>query len=363
MSPNPFITKLIADRFHLFNVDKDKCPCDRNERRMVNWMKKTYDELVLEHNDQSEKWGLSLGKQSNERWIMSLDFDIYDKEIGGDCEKTQTLLTEYLTNCKSDNGMYTSSTKGNMNVLVDYSNSDILKTLFAKIGANEFHKDGLEILIKGNQVIPPTQTKCKRTQKLGDARKFKIPENPFYIITDADDFTFQFIQKLCEEKLAGRKVTKTQVIIEEPGQSQVCYQQYATQDKFTELLFDVIKNEEDVNGKKKINMSNGYYFQIAGALKNNNYTFNVFEEYTNLLPNKTKTNTCNKLWNGINNPEKHMSIYVLQNIAKAINPSGYKNWLIKWDLFLHLNVLDLGENDIAKFVAPELIQTLKFCQS
>lgn len=196
-----FIRDLVSDRFNLFNVDNQKCPCDRNGKRMANWNTKTYDELVSEHNYKSEKWGLSLGKQSNDRYIMSLDFDCYSKNLNGDCPATKLLLTEYLANCKNNHGIYSSSTEGNMNVLVDYSRSESLKSLFAKIGGNKFQNNGLEILIRGNQVIPPTQTNCKKTQTLGNARTFQNPDFPFYIIDGEDDYTFQFIEKLCSEKL------------------------------------------------------------------------------------------------------------------------------------------------------------------
>ena len=362
MSPSAFISDLVNNRFNLFNVDSQKCPCDRNENRMANWNTKNYDELVSEHNYNSNKWGLSLGKQSNDRYIMSLDFDCYDKDIGGDCPATKLLLTEYLANCSNSHGLYSSSTEGNMNVLVDYSSSESLKSLFAKIGGNKFQNNGLEILIRGNQVIPPTQTKCKKTQTLGNARTFKTPDFPFYIINGEDDFTFKFIEKLCNEKLKGVKIPKeihdtvvsaTQIKSEPLS--------HGKEDKFIDLLFNVIKNEKDKNGKKQINMSNGYFFQIAGALKNNNYDFDVFERFTNLLPNKTKTNTCNKLWNAIQSKTTHMSIFVLQNIAKMVNPVGYKSWLQTHGFFLTLDVLSLGENDIAKFISSELSLSVKFC--
>ena len=201
-----FIKDLVADKFCIFNVGEDKAPINRAGWRMKGWEKKTYTELVEEHNYNCNRWGLSLGEQENGRFIMSLDFDIYDKETDGDCPNTKNLLNTYLENCANKNGMYSSSTTGNINVLVDYSLCEALKTLLQEIGANKFVIYGLEVLIKGNQVIPPTQTKCKRTQQLGNPRTFKNNE-PFYVITEQDDFTHNFITDLCQMKLSSKPKT------------------------------------------------------------------------------------------------------------------------------------------------------------
>jgi hypothetical protein len=377
-----FIKTLVASKFNLFNVSELKIPICKAGYRMKEWELKTYDELVKEHNYRCNRWGISLGEQENGRCIMSLDFDIYDKDTKTDDEDTQALFTEYLEKCENQNGMYASSTLGNYNVLVDFTNCEIIKELFKKIGGFKFKKYELEILIKGNQVIPPTQTICKRTKQLGNPRTFKIPDEPFYIINDEnpDDFTYQLVKSLCEEKLLNNqpqskkknKKRKTEPIITIPDddteddetetEDTEDTEDTEEEDKFLDLLFNVIKNEIDKKGKKIINMKNNYYFNIAGALKTNYYPFSVFDTYTNLLPNKVKTKTAEKMWKAINTNTKMISIYTLQNIAKVVNKNGYKNWLVKWNEYLHLGILEKGENDIARFVAPYLIQNLKLVQ-
>ena len=101
-----FIKDLVADKFCIFNVGEDKAPINKAGWRMKGWEKKTYTELVEEHNYNCNRWGLSLGEQENGRFIMSLDFDIYDKETDGDCPNTKNLLNTYLENCANKNGMY-----------------------------------------------------------------------------------------------------------------------------------------------------------------------------------------------------------------------------------------------------------------
>lgn len=110
-----FIKTLVEQQFHIFNVDIiSKCPVNKKGNKMWKWEKKNYEELVAEHNYKSKMWGISLGKQTNNRYILSLDFDIYLKSVDGDCSETKQLLTDYLNNCLNKNGMYSSSTEGNV---------------------------------------------------------------------------------------------------------------------------------------------------------------------------------------------------------------------------------------------------------
>ncbi len=77
MAPHNMIQQLVAQKYNLFNVNIKKVPIDKNKVVMAEWQKKNYDELVKEHNYNSNLWGISLGRQENGQHIMSLDFDIY----------------------------------------------------------------------------------------------------------------------------------------------------------------------------------------------------------------------------------------------------------------------------------------------
>jgi hypothetical protein len=305
---------------------------------MSNWINKTYEELVNEHNYNSKLWGLSLGEQTNGRCIMSLDFDIYDKDTDGVDEETNKLKLYYLENCKNQNGIYSSSTEGNLNVLVDYTNSQVIKDFVKQLNATKFKKFELEILVKGNQVIPPSQTTCKKTKKLGNPRTFYDAQNPFYIIEDESCFTFNFIKDLFEEKLKPikkeMKTTNTKKIINEviPNDETDIESDTSDEvdkdntDQYLDLLFNTIKNENNKKGKRGIDWDD--WFKIAGILKHNEYTEDDFVKYTLLNPIGNETE-AKKLWKGITT-NKSMSVYGLQNIAKKVNPSGYKCWLKRW---------------------------------
>jgi len=242
------IKNLVTQKYNLFNVDLSKCPVDKNGMKMKDWINKSYDELVAEHNYNSLKWGIKLGEQENGNFIGSLDFDIYNKDKNEDCELTKNIFNNFLLS-RGDNdeygGLYTSSTKGNMNVLFDYTNCPTIKNYVDQIGTAKFTWFGLEILLKGNQVIPPTQTTCKRTKTLGKPREFDNSEKPFCIITENDNndnYLFKYIKNLFEEKLGTSTIKTTTTKITKSKNEIVDINVYGDDDdnnqKFIQLCFD-----------------------------------------------------------------------------------------------------------------------------
>jgi len=88
-----------------------------------------------------------------------------------------------------------------------------------------------------------------------------------------------------------------------------------TDDKYIELLFNVIGND-----KSKIDWD--IWFQIAGCLKSNEYDKSLFLKYSE--PNDIQQ-TASSVWDGIK--KSTMNIHTLQSIAKRINFPKYKQWL------------------------------------
>lgn len=118
---------------------------------------------------------------------------------------------------------------------------------------------------------------------------------------------------------ALKHVNPSEIVCEAP----IITKPYDSNDKYLDLLFNVIRNDKDLRGNCIINYEN--WFRIAKILKCNNYEFDVLERYTNLCdPNNDKTE---KIWNGIK--MKTVSIHYLENIAKQINPTLYDAWLKK----------------------------------
>jgi hypothetical protein len=122
-----------------------------------------------------------------------------------------------------------------------------------------------------------------------------------------------------------------------------------TNDKYIDLLFNVIGNGRHINFNT--------WFQIVGILKCNNYNFDILNEYTNIYDNENPKTL--KIWDGIN-ADKPMSIYGLQTIAKRENTEKYFEWLKKNEEFITIDILKRGANDICKYISKILKDKLVY---
>jgi hypothetical protein len=332
------IKTLVNERFYLFNVGEKKQPINIDGKGLDKWEQLSVDELVKHHNYNSQLWGMKMGLQENGRRILSLDFDCCGKSnkekterLG--CPLTKSKLKEYWELVDVKDGMYSSSTKGNMNVLIDYTDCEHIIGYVNQIASNKFNFEGFEILLGGNQVIPPSATKCKISQKKGQARAF-ISGEPFYKLND-ESVVYDYIKQLFQDKIktVPKKVkiekmsindeTDNESVSSEPSSPSV------KTDKWLKLLFDVIKNERDAKGCKII--SRDYWFQILGILKYNGYDKKIWLEFSGLISN---SNTASKTWDGIKNTTP-MDRNGLRNIAKDINFKGYKQWINAHEMNLY----------------------------
>jgi phage/plasmid-associated DNA primase len=63
-----------------------------------------------------------------------------------------------------------------------------------------------------------------------------------------------------------------------------------------------------------------------------------------------------KMWDSF--CKKDIPIFWIEKFAKAKIPEKYKEWVIQNKRYLKLSILERGSNDVAKFIAPELKDTL-----
>lgn len=352
-----FIKELSSQDFTLFNVSDQKRPVNASGYHMSKWETMTAEEARKQHNYNSSLWGIRCGRHSNGRIIMSLDFDCCgQKDNTGNrmgCQYTKDKLQQYLNFGISD-GLFSSSTEGNMNVLIDYTNCLTLIELVETQKLSKFKKSGtdLEILLGSGhqQVIPPSQTTSKITGNLGNARRF-IGDKPILILSE-DMPIFTFIISLLEKPEKKLTTFSKPLSFTEKAPLLVNTLSVDTDDKYLDLLFNVIKNEKLVTGEKVIDWDT--WFQIGGILKSNGYDMELFVKYSEA--NSTRDETIS-LWNGIK--KLSMSIYGLKTIAKRINPDGYRTWSKQHNQFINLETLT-NENDVAKHMAPQLKDKLKY---
>ena len=96
-------------------------------------------------------------------------------------------------------GMFTSSTSGNMNVLIDYTNCINLIELINN--KSKFSIHSIELLCGNShlQIIPPTITKCKISGTFDNARQFQNNEIFYILDNDQNNKIYQFIQCIIKE--------------------------------------------------------------------------------------------------------------------------------------------------------------------
>lgn len=326
-------------KYDLLNVNKEKRPIDKDGNLLKNWNTLPYETLCENHTDESGMWGIRHGfHREGKKYTMGLDFDMCGSEhkLRG-CETTCALWDEYREKAESWNGCFTSSTEGNMNVLIDYTQSPLLQEKIKAIGKSKFVVANLEILIGGYQVIPPSKTICKINKVANRHREFLAL--PFYVIPSDDipdpvrDF---IISKMPEIKTTVSSFTP---VVDE---------------KWLDLLFNFIKNEV-VEGVKKIGRADWFY--ICSILKSNGYGKEVWLRWSRLV---SQTQTASKTWDSIK--KSGFVIHGLLNICKRVNSFGLMEWKDKYGQFIPLGVLEKGENDVARYIAS-FLENIRFSKN
>ncbi len=283
--------ELSDDGYTLFNVDSKKLPV-YNGFGIKGWNNMSHNDLKKRINFSKEMFGMRMGKQGNGKHILSLDFDCCKKVKGSasyiPCEETADLFTSYIwatAEAEGHAGIFDSSTDGNNNVLIDYSNCPKLITLLKELDTAKINYLGLEILIGGHQVIPPTMTTCKYAGKCLRGRKFWT-DKPFYVIPDENDKVCGYINKMisksfietnknivCNKDEKKRKYQKVEHTKETKNE------ETKTEEKNTELLDMIdIKDWNKFNDWKKIMWamkSEGYARAVAEKYSMKSYKFSV----------------------------------------------------------------------------------------
>jgi len=160
--------------------------------------------------------GFWAGKQKNDRFIIGLDFDIYDpktKSVNQELDEKRQALFEEV----EYKGCFKSSTSANYGMLCDITDCPSLSELFGE--RSKISLDcGLEVLISHNVVLPPTQTVDKSTGEMGQPREFlsddvvlqMLPDNPVY--TFIKDVVPPYVEPKQKEVVDTNPVVDTEVV-------------------------------------------------------------------------------------------------------------------------------------------------------
>jgi hypothetical protein len=350
------ITNLIAQGFSLFNVDKvSKLPVKRDGNGMGSWQELPVAVLQKHHNMKSTLWGMRMGKQENGRYIMSLDFDTCGKDRTG-CDYTKQKLAEYASIVDKEDGWYHSSTVGNENVLVDYTNTPEIIRLMEDAGS-KWAINAMEVLIgnKHQQVIPPAATVCKINGRVMQPRTFKN-DKIFYELTKESPI-YPFILQLYTDYKNTKKEKEPKTTVpkkqENKNEEAAMENTIEPENKWVDLLMNVIGNDLDA-------IDYDSWLSILTALKCNKYDKSVFMKWTKIAEkDKGKLVKASDAWDKMDK-NKNYSLGVLCNVAEKLNMVGYLAWRIKYNEFIQLETLNKGENTIAKEIAGRLRSDLIF---
>lgn len=341
--------KTLSDEgYTLFNVDDNKKPV-YNGFGIVDWMKMSHKDLKRRTNFNKEMFGMRLGKQGNDKYILSLDFDCC-KKIKGQYVEDQTtidLFNKYYEIAGDREGMFSSSTEGNFNVLIDYTNTTLLKEMILKQTLNKIvQKDfGLELLIGGNQVIPPTMTKCKMNDKYIQGRSF-MTDVPFRVIQDDDpvcEFIMDYIKGSVQSNENNTKKRKYQKVEQTQETNNTVVK---TEEKDTELL-DIISIDcwDDFHIWKK----------LIWAMKNEGYMKEVARKYS-MKSASFDEGGFNNIWD--NSPSSiTLTQGTINHYAKESDESKYCQYINK-QIFNNKKKLEFIENKTDKGFADVIISLL-----
>jgi len=326
-----------------------KMPC------IVN--KYTLQQDFISYKDKSNEWfkeklviqdtcgyGIKCGRQMNGKFIICLDFDIYDPTSQKDCEKCKKCYDDYSDICGSEDGMYSSSTEGNYNVLCDITDCNELIELAEERGVETFKPIvgcGLEFQITKHQVIPPTATPCKKTGRIDVRREYGVGCNAFKIVEHNDDVCL-YLERLLK---INTKKPYVAGINNAVGKSVDSLEQYKDM-----LMNGLNFHMEDYTD----------YLKITGVMKTNGFDKELFCEW--VATTNPKDDSHLELWDSPCKYEK-MSLGVLNNICKEVNPEFYKTWYAKWFVskFIPYNTIVKGVGELSQFLVPHLTNKLVYC--
>jgi phage/plasmid-associated DNA primase len=367
------IDALIAQKYALFNVGEDKAPIDGKQNYMLsNWQKMGLKELKTHHNYSIPRWGMRQGLHENGRKTMSLDFDIcgeVDPQTGQrvKCSTTEEWLQKYMNGTDKNDGMFNSSTCGNANVIIDYTDNEEICELVSSVKNKVVLNKNLEILTGGNQVIPPTRTKCKIHNKLCISRCFKNSV-PILCLPSHSSFQSEFIKELfvAVEKQNPTKTTKIKKVIkntmvtEATEATETKQQQKRPVDFITSYIEPKWKDFiENVWYHDPQEIRYPAWLKTLTVMTTNGLTDKEIAMWDQTLPDKTPT--VKDALKSIKLTEP-MPFPTLANEAKKIpsRQEAYYAWVERHAKFITLEQLERGY-DTSQIISKTLKHTLIYC--
>ena len=190
---NARVQQLYDEKYCLINLKpNEKIPIHQG------YMRDTPEVLLSKFKHTESNVAMRMGFNTlNGRYMIGLDFDCIKKKKKGDgyedCNDTIALKDEYISTIGSEDGMYYSSTAGNINILLDITNSQELQNIIQVLPSRWSAPNlNLELLLGCIMVLPPSKTPNKKTGKIEYSRNW-CNENNIYVVSDDNDPIVFFI--------------------------------------------------------------------------------------------------------------------------------------------------------------------------
>lgn len=266
------------------------------------WNNKPVSELIKEFKiNPSENVAIRMGKNDlNKKYYAGIDFDIYS--ANGKCDLTQKHYDDYVASVSTEEGMYNSATQGNTNILLDYTDSEVLKNYFDSFnGKNKIQLDGMEILF-GSGVrlcVPPCSTPCKITG-MKRKREFKTDKTIYKVKWNNDLVTKFIIDKIPPQQPKPKPKPK---------------QKKSKNYERVEFLIDLIslKYIDDYN----------HWIKIVWAIKNCGLDESLALKMSK-KSEKFDVDSFDKIWENEHYGNTVVGIGTIHYYAKLSNPNSYR---------------------------------------
>jgi phage/plasmid-associated DNA primase len=347
------IKRLINEDYKLINlIPNGKKPAFGNE-----WQKQSPEVLkhLCESTLEQKSFALFLGNQPNGRKIFCLDWDV-NTGSRGRSQATKDRFDEYLGDCGED-GVFMGSTLENGVVLVDYTDCEgmvkAIEEILPRLGNSGKAKiDEMEIFMGDTSIIalPPHKTECKVSKTL-DRERAWLNDVPI-VVLEADEnpdtscrvrYFNDIMMKILKD---NPKKTLTPQSGEPPEES-------GDNDKWVQLIMnpEYLGNPRKADGNHLIDRND--FLKIGACLKSNGYSLDVWKRYVAL---DARNGDGEKTWESLTHTV-HRN--VLRTLCKKYKPEGLRKWNDDFKLFLTLDTLNKGTNDIANWCAPHLKDSLR----
>ena len=316
-----------------------KQPLNSGGYGLSEWENLPHKEIIRHLNKNGKRFGLRTGRQGNDRYIGSLDWDCCGNK-GKDgqrvgCDYTKEKLQKYNEIKTSDDGMFKGGTEGNFNLLFDFTDIPELVERFENQTKKKIELHSLEIYYSNgtHQVIPPSATLSKITNEIGASREF-LNDRPFIVLVEGMPETSYILDLLNEYDEMNKPIEKVKpiarssatLITPSSSEDEKEKREYDTKDRYYDLLFNRLGNGFDDNGGKMIERPD--WLRICGALLRGGYKKQMWLDWNEIhykLRGK-RTNTAEKLWDNFDKKEREVGMGAINNIVMKYKPKEYAEW-------------------------------------